>query len=168
MRRAVVGLVAGLMLVGVLTGCSSDAGTPTPGPSDRLPDVSLRSLTGGPSVDLRSIRGPAVVNLWAQWCVPCKRELPIYQQFYGRHGSEVDVLGVDWQDTQADKARALASRSGVTYPLVVDSEPAFRARFLPRLVLVDADGRIAFQEYVEIKSLGQLEGLVEKHLGITL
>ena len=51
---------------------------------------------------------------------------------------------------------------------MVDSEPAIRAEFLPRLVLVDAQGRIAFQEYVEIKSLGQLEGLVEKHLGVTL
>jgi cytochrome c biogenesis protein CcmG/thiol:disulfide interchange protein DsbE len=167
-RRAVVGLVVALSLIGLLTGCSSDARTPTPGPSDRLPAVSLPSLTGGPAVDLRTLRGPAVVNLWAQWCVPCKRELPIYQQFFGRHGGQVSVLGVDWQDTQGGKARALAKRSGVTYPLVVDADPAFRARFLPRLVLVDAEGRIAFQEYVEIKSLRQLEGLVEKHLGVTL
>ena len=55
------------------------------------------------------------------------------------------ALGVDWQDTQAGKARALAKKSGVTYPLVVDSEPAIRAEFLPRLVLVDAQGRIAFR-----------------------
>jgi hypothetical protein len=78
------------------------------------------------------------------------------------------VLGVDWQDVQADAARKLAQDSGVTYPLVVDSEPKIRANLLPRLVLVDAAGKIAFQEYVEITSLGQLERLVEKHLGVTL
>jgi thiol-disulfide isomerase/thioredoxin len=167
-RRKVVALVAALLLAALLTGCSGDAGTPTRGPSDRLPDVSLPSLTGGAAVDLGALRGPAVVNLWAQWCVPCKRELPIYEQFFGRHGSRVSVLGVDWQDTQGDKARALAKRSGVTYPLVVDDEPAFRVNFLPRLVLVDADGKIAYQQYVEIKSLAQLEGLVEKHLGMSL
>ena len=165
MRRTLLLAVLGIVL---LSGCGGAPGTPTPGPPDRLPDVSLPSLTGGAAVDLGDFRGPAVVNLWAQWCGPCKRELPIYQQFFGRHGSQVRVLGVDWQDTQSDRARALAKRSGVTYPLVVDAEPAFRANFLPRLVLVDADGRIAYEEYVEIRSLDQLEGLVEKHLGVSL
>jgi cytochrome c biogenesis protein CcmG/thiol:disulfide interchange protein DsbE len=162
MRRALA-----LVVVAVLvTGCSSD---PAKAPkSDRLPDVTLASLTGGDPVDLGKLRGPAVVNLWAQWCGPCKRELPIYQEFFARHGSAVSVLGVDWQDTQGDLARALAQRSGITYPLVVDSEPSIRAHLLPRLVLIDAHGKIAYQEYVEIKSLDQLEQLVEQHLGMTL
>jgi cytochrome c biogenesis protein CcmG, thiol:disulfide interchange protein DsbE len=56
----------------------------------------------------------------------------------------------------------------VTYPLVVDSEPEIRGKVLPRLVLLDADGTIAYSEYVEIKSLHQLEQLVEKHLGVAL
>jgi thiol-disulfide isomerase/thioredoxin len=161
--------VLALLVIALLaTGCGTEPGTPTPGPAERLPDVSLASLTGGDPVDLGTLRGPAVVNLWAQWCGPCKRELPIYESFFRQHGSKVAVLGVDWQDTQADDARRLARRSGVTYPLVVDSEPAIRGRFLPKLVLVDENGMIAYQEYVEITSLTQLEQLVEKHLGVTL
>jgi thiol-disulfide isomerase/thioredoxin len=154
--------------VGLLAGCGTEASNPTPGPPERLPDVSLASLTGGDPVDLGTLRGPAVVNLWAQWCGPCKRELPIYESFFQQHGTKVAVLGVDWQDPQADGARRLARSSGVTYPLIVDDKPAIRVRALPRLVLVDADGTIAYQEYVEITSLGQLERLVEKHLGVTL
>ena len=165
MRKAVLAIAAGLLLAA----CSS---TPAPSRSatkeDRLPAVTLSSLTGGSAVDLGTLRGPAVVNLWAQWCVPCKRELPIYQQFFARHGKTVPVLGVDWQDTQPDRARRLASRSGITYPLVVDREPAIRSHLLPSLILLDAHGRIAFQEYVEITSLHQLERLVAKHLGLTL
>lgn len=161
-------VLAVLALLAFAAGCAQEAGTPTPGPSDRLPDVSLSSLTGGDAVDLGALRGPVVVNLWAQWCEPCKRELPIYQQFYARHGTAVQVLGVDWQDTQPDAARALAAKSGVAYPLVVDGEPEIRAQALPKLLLVDDRGRIAYQEYVEIKSLGQLESLVEKHLGVSL
>ncbi|WP_183408140.1 TlpA family protein disulfide reductase [Nocardioides pocheonensis] len=158
--------VAALLLVALLlTGCGS---APKQAAPARLPDVTLASLTGGPGVDLGSLRGPAVVNLWAQWCKPCKRELPIYESFYQRHGAQVSVLGVDWQDVQADRARALAQRSGVTYPLVVDSKPAIRNRFLPQLLLVDSQGRIAFHEYIEITSLDQLERLVEKHLGVSL
>jgi thiol-disulfide isomerase/thioredoxin len=164
-RRAALALLVVALLA---TGCDSQSDTPKPGKPERLPDVSLSSLTGGAPVDLGTLRGPAVVNLWAQWCGPCKRELPIYESFFQQHGSKVAVLGVDWQDTQADDARRLARRSGVTYPLVVDSEPAIHGRFLPQLVLVDADGMIAYQEYVEIKSLTQLEQLVEKHLGVTL
>jgi thiol-disulfide isomerase/thioredoxin len=158
-----------LLVVAVLAaGCGGGSGASGHAASDRLPDVTLASLTGGRPVDLGALRGPAVVNLWAQWCAPCRRELPIYESFYRAHRARVSVLGVDWQDVQADAARKLAQDSGVTYPLVVDSEPKIRANLLPRLVLVDAAGKIAFQEYVEITSLGQLERLVEKHLGVTL
>jgi cytochrome c biogenesis protein CcmG/thiol:disulfide interchange protein DsbE len=160
MRKAVALLVIALLL----SACGS-AKSPE---AERLPDVSLPSLTNGDAVDLGALRGPVVVNLWAQWCKPCKRELPIYQSFFAQHGSVVPVLGVDWQDTQTDLARDLAGRSGVTYPLVIDREPDIRNRFLPKLILVGADGKIAYQEYVEIKSLAQLEQLVEKHLGVQL
>jgi cytochrome c biogenesis protein CcmG, thiol:disulfide interchange protein DsbE len=154
--------LAVVVLVTLLaTGCSKDS-------SDRLPDASLPSLTGGAAVELGDLRGPAVVNLWAQWCKPCRRELPIYESFFQRHGDQVSVLGIDWQDVQTDRARKLAEDSGVTYPLVVDSEPEIRGKVLPRLVLLDADGTIAYSEYVEIKSLHQLEQLVEKHLGVAL
>ena len=162
MRRWLPALVAMVLLLG---GCASE---PKKAKADRLPDVTLASLTGGKGVDLGTLRGPAVVNLWAQWCGPCKRELPIYQQFFVQHGAQVPVLGVDWQDTQGQLARALATRSGITYPLVVDSQPEIRNRLLPKLILVAADGTIAYQEYVEIKSLDQLEKLVEKHLGVSL
>ena len=161
MRRALALALVALLLAG----CASE---PKKAQSDRLPDVTLDSLTGGEPVDLGELRGPVVVNLWAQWCKPCKRELPIYQAFYQQHHDQVPVLGVDWQDVQTDRARELASKSGVTYPLVVDSEPQIRNKFLPKLILVDTDGKIAFEEYVEITSLDQLERLVEKHLGVAL
>jgi thiol-disulfide isomerase/thioredoxin len=158
-----------LVVVAVLAaGCGGGGGTSGRAASDRLPDVTLPSLTGGRPVDLGALRGPAVVNLWAQWCAPCRRELPIYESFYRAHHDKVAVLGVDWQDTLADRARQLAGDSGVTYPLVADTEPKIRANLLPRLILVDGSGKIAFEEYVEITSLSQLERLVEKHLGVAL
>jgi cytochrome c biogenesis protein CcmG, thiol:disulfide interchange protein DsbE len=160
-RRALTLALVALLL----TGCSSD---PSKAQSDRLPDVTLDSLTGGQPVDLGDLRGPVVVNLWAQWCKPCKRELPIYQTFYQQHHDRVSVLGVDWQDVQTDRARKLASKSGVTYPLVVDGEPEIRNKLLPTLILVDKQGKVAYRESVEITSLAQLERLVEKHLGVTL
>ena len=166
MRRLLAAILGAVLLASGVA-CSADK-TPPPSRSDRLPDASLASLTGGPAVDLGTLRGPVIVNLWAQWCGPCKRELPIYEAFYQRHHDQVSVLGVDWQDVQGDLARQLATKSGITYPLVVDNEPAIRNKTLPTLILVDRDGKIAYRESLEIKSLEQLEALVEKHLGVTL
>ena len=50
------------------------------------------------------------------------RELPLYQAFAQKYAGKVDVLGIDFQDTQVDAARELAARPGVTYPLFVDPE----------------------------------------------
>jgi thiol-disulfide isomerase/thioredoxin len=151
------------LLAGLLSGCGS--ATPQATSSDRLPDVTLRPLDKGSSVRLSELRGPMVVNLWASWCTPCRKEMPLYQAFARRHAKGVKVLGIDFQDTRADAARALARRSGVTYPLLADPSGRLHAVGLPKLILLDRKGRIAHQEYVEITSVGQLERIVSRHLG---
>jgi thiol-disulfide isomerase/thioredoxin len=141
---------------------------------DGLPDVTLPCLGGGPDVNLSTLRGPLVVNLWASFCGPCRRELPIYQQFSEQYAGRVDVLGIDYNDTQAELALSLIKDTGVTYPLLADpaTEMVGKGAFqriigLPVLALVDAEGTVVFQEPLEIKSLRQLEELVEDHLGVS-
>lgn len=157
----IVGALAALILV--LSGCSAEEKK-----SDQpatLPDVTLTSLDGGPSLDLSTVRGPAVVNLWASWCGPCARELPLYQSFSEKYDGTVKVLGIDFQDPQKDKARTLIRRTGVTYPLYEDPDGSTRARGLPQVILIDESGHLAFEQYIEITSVAQLEKLVAKHLG---
>jgi len=107
-----------------------------------------------------------VVNLWASWCGPCKRELPQYAAFAKKYAGKVDVLGIDWQETRSDAAKKLAHDSGVTYPLVADPQGRMRTQVLPKLILVDRNGAVAFQEYVKITSVAQLEKLVQQHLSV--
>ena len=161
MRRTAAALLCGLLVL-TLSGCNEKSSKP-----DRLPDLTLHGFAGHPSVDLGTLKGPAVVNLWASWCGPCKRELPLYAAFARTYAGKVSVLGVDWQETKGDAAEALAERSKVGYPLAEDPEGKLHAIGLPKLILVDAKGTIAYQEYVEIKSASQLESLVAKHLGVT-
>ncbi len=158
-------IVMALVLTVLLAGCSSSA--PRAAAEKRLPDVTLQSLEGDAKVDLRSLRGPLVVNLWASWCVPCRTELPLYAAFAKKYAGRVDVLGIDFQETRVEAARQLARRSGVTYPLLTDPDGVMRAIGLPKVMLVDADGTIAHEEYVEITSAGQLEALVSRHLGVS-
>ena len=162
MRRLAV-LVAALLLV---SGCSASSVQGKPAASERLPDVTLQPLGRGAAVDLAHVRGPMVINLWASWCAPCRDELPHYQAFAKKYAGQVDVLGVDWQETRTDAAKKLARDTGVTYPLVADPEGRLRTQVLPKLILVDRDGQVAFQEYVKITSVAQLEKLVRQHLEV--
>lgn len=150
--------------------CRPGTGAPVPG---GMPDVTLPCLGGGQDVDVSSLRGPMVVNLWASWCGPCRHEMPVIQRFHQKYGDRVPVLGIDYQDVQPYAAMQLAEKSGVTYPLLADPQAALSAasplpviKGLPMMILVDRHGRIAYQQFVEIKSLGQLEDLVRSKLGV--
>ena len=164
--RRLVALAAMVVTVLLLAGCSSDTDVEKPA-SDRLPGVTLAALGDGEPVDLGALKGPAVVNVWASWCGPCKRELPHYAAYAKKHAGQVDVLGVDFQETRPTAARDLARASGVDYPLVADPDGKLRAVGLPKVVLVDENGKVAYEQYVEITSVAQLEKLVAEHLGVS-
>jgi thiol-disulfide isomerase/thioredoxin len=139
-----------------------------------LPAVSLPCLGGGEDVDLSTLRGPMVVNLWASWCGPCRKEMPLLQAFSQEYAGRVSVLGIDYQDVQPGAALELARDTGVTYPLLADpqaeldgAEPFPTLRGLPFLALVDADGVVVHREYVALTSQAQLEDLVAEHLGVS-
>ncbi len=140
-----------------------------------LPQVTLPCFGGGPDVDLGALRGPMVVNLWASTCGPCRREMPILQDFHEEYGDRVQVVGIDYQDVQTEAAMDLVRQTGATYPLLADPQsdlsgaaPFPVLRGLPFLALVDAEGRVAHQEFTIIESRQQLVGLVNRHLGTSL
>ncbi len=200
--KVAAALLAGLL---VLTGCTGGSGVPGPGPAridvdtaelremkaelgvepcrpgagepvaGGLPELTLPCFGGGDAVDLSALRGPMVVNLWAVTCGPCRTEMPILQRFHERHGDQVSVLGIDYQDAQTVAAMELVEETGVTYPLLADTQssldgaaPFPRLNALPFLAFVDADGRVVHREFVVIESEQQLLDLVDQHLGIEL
>jgi thiol-disulfide isomerase/thioredoxin len=149
--------------------------TTDPAVDDGMPDVTLPCLGGGDAVDVAGLRGPMIVNLWASWCGPCRKELPVYQQFYERYGDRVSVVGIDYNDVQPEAALELARDTGVTYPLLADPGSSLEGSStfptipgLPWVVLIDADGEVVHREPVEITSVEQLVDLVDEHLGADL
>ena len=143
-----------------------------PASTDPLPDVTLPCLGGGEPVELDTLRGPMVINLFAQWCGPCRDELPYYQRLHEAGGDRVRVLGIDYLDTQPGGALALARETGVTFPLLADPAGELRGelriRGLPGVVLVDEDGRAVHVEFRVIRSYDELTALVAEHLGVAL
>jgi thiol-disulfide isomerase/thioredoxin len=144
----------------------------TPGSArSELPAVSLPCLGGGPRVDLTRLRGPMVVNLFAQWCGPCREELPYYQALHEKGRGTVKVLGIDYLDGRPDYALDLVRETGVTYPLLADPSGALRdelvIRGLPVILLVGRDGTVHV-EYRAFRSYAELRGVVQERLGVAL
>ncbi len=144
---------------------------PGPVPPDGLPDIVLPCLGGGASVPLSGLRGPMVINLWAQWCGPCRAEAPFLTEVADALAGSVEFLGIDYSDPRPELAIEFAEDAGWTYPQLVDEPGLLRAPLQiagpPMTILLDADGRIAYTHRGQIASADQLRQLIHDHLGVT-
>ena len=64
--------------------------------------LRVRTLDGAP-VNLRDLRGPALIDLWATWCIPCARSFPFYRQLAERTGIHVVAISIDSDDAPVRK-----------------------------------------------------------------
>lgn len=153
--------------------CLPGAGEPVDG---GLPALRLACLGGGPDIDLSSLRGPLMINLWAANCGPCREEMPALQAFHQQYADRVAVLGIDFNDVHPDRALQLAEETRATYPSLADpggelmAEDTFAVarRGLPAFVFVDEDGRVVGQTSGGVDSVDEVKDLVAEQLGITL
>ena len=109
--------------VGLTSFTSSDAVT--------VPPLSGTTLTGQRVSSAAYAAGtPLIINVWASWCAPCRRELPLLARA-ARRG--IRVLGIDERDS-AGRAASFARQHGVTYPGLQDPDGRLLAslRVLPR------------------------------------
>lgn len=141
--------------------------------ADGLPDLLLGCLGSGRQVNLAGLRGtPMVVNVWAQWCAPCRDEAPYLAEFAQRAGDRVLVLGIDHADPDPELALRFAEEAGWTYPHLTDplkkAAGPLRLQGIPITLYVDADGRIAHRLAGGITSTEQLIADTETHLGVSL
>jgi 8-oxo-dGTP pyrophosphatase MutT (NUDIX family)/thiol-disulfide isomerase/thioredoxin len=121
-----------------------------PARADGLPDLTLDCLGADSRVRLAGLRGaPLVINVWAQWCGPCRQEAPFLREAAARAGDRVQFLGIDYVDPRPDLAVEFADQAGWRYPQLVDPDRVIAADLQiigpPQTILVTADGRVAYR-----------------------
>jgi peroxiredoxin len=117
-----------------------------PNPNNAAPDFSLPLLDGG-TVNLSQLRGkPTVINFWATWCPPCRRELPALQAAFDRYGDQIGFVAVDVKESR-DQVAPFVRELGLTFPIAFDvdgsiSNVTYKVRGIPTTVFVDSNGVI--------------------------
>ena len=140
-RSIIICLVAAIIPIG----CKPTT-TVGLGPGDIPPPFSLTD-TKGRTVKLSDFSGKVVLlNFWATWCAPCVRELPDLEKIYQDNASKgFTVVGISVEDS-LDQVKEVVAKSGVTYPILLDTDGKIRDRFkvngFPESFIVSSEGKL--------------------------
>ncbi|WP_161628909.1 TlpA family protein disulfide reductase [Solimonas flava] len=130
-----------------LLAAAAAGAAPAPG---EVPPDALGDDRDGHAVRVGDFRGRILVTtFWASWCGPCLRELTLLERLQQVVGRErLVVVGVNWKEDRARYQEILRRLAGLQLTLTHDSRGRIGARYgveaIPRLFIVDADGRVAY------------------------
>jgi thiol-disulfide isomerase/thioredoxin len=128
------------------------------------PELSLTDIKGVDS-SLADYRGKVVlVNLWATWCPPCKKEMPTLQAFYNAHEADgFTIIAINDGDPTADVVQFVKDYQ-LTFsvwldPKYVATEQAFQSMNLPSSYVIDRSG------IIRLRWLGEIsDEMLEKYV----
>lgn len=160
---AIVLLVVAVTTVVIVRGSDDDGSTATsPNPNGMLsdlgadtglepgataPDFALPALSGNGTVRLSEYRGqPVVVNFWASWCHPCRKEFPLLGKAQTKYqDADLQIIGVSFRDIPSD-ARQFVKDQKAKWTFGRDDRGAiakdYGVRAVPQTFFIDADGTI--------------------------
>lgn len=172
-----------LLTTGVL-GCGEEKSNPGNEPDDTTlvelkespqegflaPDFTLPDLRGT-SHTLSDLRGQVVlVNVWATWCGPCKREIPSLVRLYqSRRDKDFEILAVSVDRTSSAQVTSFADRYQMDFPVLLNSRGdvanKYWARSIPSTFLVDKKGVIRWKvigtrEWDDAQALARIDQLL--------
>ena len=142
-----------------------------PAPLAAIYEQPNRLLAGGTDAyeeRLAGLRGyPAVVNVWASWCGPCRFEFPLFQQAAARYGKRVAFLGIDSQDSD-DAAATFLEEAPVPYPSYTDpgeeiAESVGASLGLPDTAFYDRRGDLVNLKQGPYRDAAELRADIERY-----
>ena len=129
------------LLTGIIAFCQTQ----------RIPSVTITDLDGG-GTDISTLVGNGkitVIDFWATWCVPCKKELTNIAEYYDEWQKKynMQLIAVSIDDSRnASKVKPYVDGSAWTYKVLIDEngdlKRALNFQAVPYVIVVDADGNI--------------------------
>jgi len=163
-----IGLAAGAGIVAVVLvavlGSSGSSARPAAKPAAH--SFTLAALgRSGRQVSLSRYDGrPVIVNFFASWCPPCKKETPLLAEFYQTHRGRVTMLGIDVNDGTA-AALSFLHKYGVSYPVASDPTAATAAQYgvisLPQTFFLNAAHQIVQRDFGALSRASLTAGLAK-------
>ncbi len=135
------------------------------------PDFVLKSATGE-NLRLSEYRGDVVmINFWATWCGPCRQEMPLLDELYGRYQRVgFNLLGVNIDD-DSRRAMAMVNELGIKFPVLFDEDKKvsklYEVEAMPLTLLLDREGTVrhihhGYQPGYEQKYLDEIRSLLRE------
>ena len=124
------------------------------------PDFSL-TTTNGELIQLSSLRGkPILLNFWATWCKPCEYEMPLIQETFESHSSDLLIIGVNVSEEKEDVQDYLDEYE-LTFPVLLDLNHKvsnlYRVSGIPVSFFIDSEG------IIQVVQVGTLSKTQLKH-----
>jgi DsbE subfamily thiol:disulfide oxidoreductase len=166
-RLAPFALAALVLVLAACTGGDEDAAGGVVATDEPMPTLAGETLQGAPLSTARFRGDVMVVNVWATWCDPCRREQPALVQVERAYRDKgVSFVGINYRD-DTEAALTWVEDFGVDYPSLSDPSGSFaddlEFPFLPDTYVVDRGGTIRYSIFGET-SAEELSGLLDEVL----
>jgi thiol-disulfide isomerase/thioredoxin len=153
--------VLSILLISIAAGFFNCA----PAQHRKAANFSLKSSNGS-SYELSKHKGKVVVvNFWATWCGPCRKEIPDFIEAYKKYkGKGLEIIGISLDQDGWTKVIPYVKQSNINYPIVLGDEQVVQnyggINAIPTTFIVDRNGNIVDQQ-VGTMSLKQLEAKLQ-------
>ncbi|RDI96234.1 TlpA family protein disulfide reductase [Meiothermus sp. QL-1] len=134
-----------------------------PAPTFSLPVLAPYQEQFGLEYGIKEVLDkPVFLNIWASWCLPCRKEAPLLERFYQAHKDQVLILGVNVQDQESEALRFIA-QYGLSFPSVYDARGRIGIEYgytgVPETFIIAQDRTVRARHIGELNEASLLEYL---------